>query len=189
MENVENWLYILGFVIYFLLQLRSARKKQNPTSTPEPQASDSPPKSGPITFEEVLKEILDERKQSPAPQPKAEAPVPSTPAKVVRRNSPMSSTSYDKTLRPKFLDQVDDEARSLELIPVRSKKFEHEKPFYAKLETNVPEVGLGADYQRGSIFKEFEVNKPKESKYAKMFRNPASLKEAIVAAEILKPKF
>lgn len=184
MEKLENWLYILGFIVYFLLQLRSARKKQSPTTPQEGSKPESDQRPGPITFEEVLKEILEERKQPPAPKPEITA----QPA-VTKRNSPMTSQALDKTLKPKHTEasNQDDEARSLELIPDQKKRLN--KKLYPQLETNIPEVGLGDDYQRGSIFKEFETSKPKESKYAKLLRNPASLKEAIVAAEILKPKF
>lgn len=167
MEDISNWLYIVAAVVYFLVQLRGAKKKLPPPAAPTEQSRTPEPAPRTITFEDVLKEILEERKTpTPAPPPVAK-PV------VVRREMRKPQLTQAPERRPlkpsKAVSFTDDEGKSLEEL--------------------APSTGLSAEYQRGSLFKQFAHEEVKVNPYTELLRNPKTFRQAIITAEILKPKF
>ncbi len=182
MEDYSNWLYIIAGIIYFIFQLRGARKKapQN-TGNPNQERTETTP-----TFEEVLKEILEERKLEKInpPMPKeALEPVPVVVRKPASDPLPSRSTAFKKPSAQSL--------PSKKMIKAKTGKTEIDT-YYTEnksLESTNPSTGLDESYERGSLFKEFQHEEKKENIYSVLLKNPQTLKQAIIASEILKTKF
>jgi hypothetical protein len=171
MEDISNWLYIVAAVVYFLIQLRGAKKKAPAPNTPQEQNRTPEPAPRTITFEDVLKEILEERKTPPpAPQP-APSPV-SKPIEVKRemRKPQLTQAPEKRSLKPsKSVAYKDEEGKSLEVLE--------------------SSTGLPVEYKRGSLFNQFAQDEVKVNPYSELLKNPKTLRQAVITAEILKPKF
>ncbi|MFD2244979.1 hypothetical protein [Pontibacter ruber] len=170
MEDFKIILYILAAVAYFLFNAwRKAFKGNNEAAPPAEQRP---------------------RQRSVAQQPVR--PVPQRPA--------VPPTSFEDILRelqPK-LERAREEARTITESPVREAKPE---PILSKYEIPQRTLSLENPVEAKEATKraqlrripEFEayVQKPvvAENKYAALLRNPATVRDAVILSEILKPKF
>ena len=181
--DVQFWIYIIIGVIYFLSRMlkkpeqeagtppETARPERRPMHTEQPTAE----RPRQLTFEELLREI--------------------TEAKQVQRREP------EPVPAPEFESyetEFKEEARSLEQIPyddaenarvfkvyqdAKNQVFERQS-----LEETLRLKDTVVDFRKFEAFEKQGQNKLLDD-YARLIRNPQSLRQAVVMSEILKRKF
>ena len=156
-----NIIYIVAVIAYFIYQMTKKKGEDLPDS---PESSNPTPQKG-VTFEDLLKEIR-EAQNPKRPEPAAPSPKP-IPVHE-RRTSP----------KKKVIEPEDDEIEYYEGTFNATKK----NPYQAYAEKpSIPKAPV--------IKMDYDALEPKKvNPYAQKLRNPKSVKEAIVLAEILNRK-
>lgn len=191
MDSFQFWLYVIIAIIYVLS--RALKKKdQSPAEppgdyeqrqfSPPPKTSSSTPGERPLTFEELLREITESKKQQ-APEPYSRS---------VSTSKRTEYVDYDEDLK--------EEAEGLETIGEEDYR-KREDAIYDVYENakkqafSQPSLEeslslMDTDVKFGK-FKAFETSEEKSvlDNYLKDFRDPEGLKKAVVMSEILKRKF
>lgn len=187
MDNFQFWFYIIVAVIYVISRVLK-KKDQAPGNLPDndrPFTSSENTGSGkgerPLTFEELLKEITESKKEIPGKPYQQPSAIPKRQAEYV---------DYD--------DDLGEEAQDLEDVDYDHKKKDNVYEVYenakkqAFLQPSLEETlkVLDTDMKYGR-FKEFESERQQSvlNDYLKEFRDPEGLKKAVVMSEILKRKF
>jgi len=168
MDRFQFWLYVIIGVVYFISRMRKKQKDLGKGSQIEgpPPTKNTVPKA--LSFEDLLREITQGKSQ------------------------PAADTVVD------YDDNLEDEEQDLEDVEYDYRKedkvfetYENAKQ-QAFLRPSLEETIKLSDTAVGfGKFKEFDGAKGRNlaAEYLKDFRNPASLKKAVVLAEILKTKF
>lgn len=185
--DFEFWIYVIIGIVYFLTRLFKKAEPGN-TEVPPPQrkerprpASAAPEPSGegrPLTFEELLREIT-EAKRQPKPQPRPEPEPQPVPVYEPYEQDPGPEA---KSLEEVGVDEVSTATRwkGYEQIPADYERVSLEEKL--RLEDTV------VDFKRFDVFEKREDKKPLEE-YIRIMRNPEALRQAFVMSEILQRKF
>lgn len=168
--DLGNIIYIIAVIGYFIYQ---ATRKKGAQEMPESgEATPEAPQKG-MSFEELLREIRDAQKplgEARIPEPRAPKPAP-VPVEIPRAKPVVR--------KPVLVEEDDEEARYYEGSYAKHKS----NPYQAYNEKVI------ADLQSGVKFDYDTSSKTQVNPYAKLLRNPKTLKEAVVVSEILKPKY
>lgn len=160
--DLGNIIYIVAIIAYFIYQM--TRKKGGEDLPESADTPSSKPERG-VTFEELLKEIRNaQNPQHPVPAPPAPKPVP----------------VHERRVRSKkaVLEPEDDEIQYYEGTFNATKKNPYQDYADKKSIPSAPVVKM-----------DYDALEPKKvNPYAEKLRNPKSVKEAIVLAEILNRK-
>lgn len=168
MDDIQIILYILAAVAYFLfMQWRKAfqapadQDKEHPQpKRPQPQQPQRPA----TTFEDILRELQPKVEQRKAEFENAKEVVREevTPLETIRQQMP-TYKSYEQ-LPPKVLSW--EKAADAKEALMRSKE------------------------RRQPVFKAYTQEREEPiNRYAKMLRNPATVKDAFILSEIFKRKY
>ncbi|MEJ8802257.1 hypothetical protein [Pontibacter sp. H249] len=171
MEDFKIILYILAAVAYFLFtQWRKAfsAPEQEEEERPKPkrvqqQQPQQPPR--PVTsFEDILRELQPKMEQDRAePIPAREFAREVTPAPLATATESTTKYKSYEQAAPKILSWE----KKAEAIEAQKRSMERRQP----------------------VFKAYNQEKAPESRYAKLLRNPTTVKDAVILTEILKRKF
>jgi hypothetical protein len=169
----------------------------NENGNPVPQTNLPPRKTGPTSFEDLLdefgeitrkKEKQGEEKVAEAntARKKAEQTLDKTRKKVSQRmtqkEEPKNFETREKERREKSSSDEAALERSKASYETKAGKVNYEDPKYADYE------GLNDHKKRFAPFEE-EVKSSRSNKYARLLKNPQSLKTAFLLGEILKRKY
>lgn len=173
--DFQYWLYIIIGIIYLISQFRKKSEPQDEnTGVPNAERNRAPGER-PLSFEELLKEIT--QGKSPERKPVAANPIPQRPVVAT------------------YNEDEDEEERSIEKA---NQRYRTENRYYEDAKTlafNRPSLEETMKHEdtdmRFGRFMEFEDNKVQNlaTEYLEEFKNPTSLKKAIVMSEILQRKF
>ena len=174
--DLGNILYIVAVLAYFIYQATKGKKREKPENDPTPDE----PVNRPNSFEDLLREIREAQQpkpaKKPAPAPKIEQakPVESYPW----RDEPEEKYQQEwKKKKPIYeAEPADDE------IQYYSGAFEHTKSELSKTSKGVPEIPTVKKVKDEKTY-------GTSSKYARMLKNPESIKDAVVLKEILDRKY
>jgi hypothetical protein len=183
MDNYKIWIYVIIGVIYLLSRLRKKepeppqREDAQPSRDFEPTHSYQPksiqPKAKPLTFEELLKEITQEKQ--PVPQPVSRQP---------------ESVDYD--------DNLGEEEQDLEDLDTDYRKKSNVFQTYEQAKSdafNRPSLEETMKIEdtvvKFSKFKVFEEEKRRDllEEYTRDLQDPEGFKKAVVLSEILNRRF
>lgn len=188
MDNLQFWLYVIVAVIYMVAQARK-KKKPQPGSAPErpvpvgqkrqPQRTQAPaPKKGP-SFEDLLREITEAKRQVERPRPTPTPRPAPKPAYVdydddieEEGRKPLESPDFDYRKSDKIFD-----------IYEEAKKQAFNRP---SLEESLVE----SEPSTYSRFKEFDLAPQKRlgQDYLAMLKDPNGFKNALILSELLNRK-
>ena len=180
MDSFQFWIYVIIGVIYFISRMRKKQarqggevpeNRQGPARERERVRPANPDRgTGPkaFTFEELLKEIT-------------ESKTPREPEPVV---------DYDDDLREEIqdLEDVEYDYRKDEDTFATYEEAKKQAFLRPSLEETMK---VGDTVVSFGKFKEFEARAERNlaKEYLKEFRNPSSVKKAVVMSEILRQKF
>lgn len=177
MDENKIWYYLVLGIIYFVFNRFFKKTKERPDADPERSFSETKtePTEKPLSFEELLREITEGKKQANQPPPK---PVPTT-----------QYVNYD--------DDIDEEEQDLEDV---NYDYKNQDKIYETYEKAKNEA-----FQRPSLeetmnlepigtfgrFQEFEDNEKNTvlSEYSEAFNDPEGVKKAFVLSEIFNRKY
>jgi hypothetical protein len=181
--DLGNIVYIVAVLAYFIYQATRGKKKNQEENQPE--MSDEPQQK-PVSFEDLMREIRDAQKPKQAqPERPRMQPVPvdqPKPVEYKRAAEPVVRPEWRPDPAPavkrfptKKWEEDDDEIEHYEGA------FEKTKSELTKTSKGIPEI---------PSFKEIsvETSYAGRSRYARMLKNPKSIKDAIVLKEILDRK-
>ncbi|MBN3582134.1 hypothetical protein JYB64_07025 [Algoriphagus aestuarii] len=162
--DLGNILYLVAVIGYFIYQMT---KKKNPVETDQSGDLPEQKKERPATFEDLMREI----REAQQPQKPRAQPIPPKPEPV-----------KEEYKRPDSVFQRRSEKRDDDEISYYDGAYEKAKTAAEKAvpisELEFTDIGLKAYGKR-------EV---KENRYAKLMKNPQSVKDAVVLSEILNRK-
>ncbi|MDN4165343.1 hypothetical protein QWY31_07510 [Cytophagales bacterium LB-30] len=179
MDEIGNWIYVIVGIIYMISRVLKTKKPAEQVDTGSSRPAR--PKTQPVTFEDLLKELTGEVPE-PAPKPvqrRAEVqdepyehPFSKKKSQEVRRPEPdysISTFSEDKTSRfNKYKEKKDISLEtSYKSQPISERKNLHDDPYHEKAASN----------ETASKVKEMLVGGPED------------LKKAIILSEILNRKY
>ena len=157
-----NIIYIVAIIAYFIYQMT---RKKGAEELPDSSGPENPQPEKGVTFEDLLKEIR-EAQNPKRPEPAAPAP------------KPIPTHERQASVKRKVTEPEDDEIRYYEGTFNATKK----NPYQAYAEKpSIPKAPV--------IKMDYDALEPKKvNPYAQKLKNPKSVKEAIVLAEILNRK-
>lgn len=193
--DIQFWIYLILAIIYIVSRAMKKAENQAPETQGqrpsrqadrERTASTERPKT--LTFEELLREITE-----------AKQPQKASPQQVPAR------TEYVKSEVVDYDDQIEEEARDLEVVDYDRRKVDYELrkkerrniayEDAKRMAFNRPSLEetmrLGDTNVQFEKFKEFEMEKKPDllDQYTREFRDREGLKKAVVLSEILNRKF
>ncbi|MEB2775252.1 hypothetical protein SYJ56_08025 [Algoriphagus sp. D3-2-R+10] len=182
--DLGNILYIVAVLAYFIYQATKGRKKNQ---NGESQEMADEPDQKPVSFEDLMREIRDAQKpkqaeptkprMQPAPvnQPKP-IEYQRTAEPVVRPEWRADPAPAVKRFPTKKWEEADDE------IEYYQGAFEKTKSDLTKTSKGIPEI---------PSLKEVTVESSSygRSRYARMLKDPQSIRDAIVLKELLDKKY
>ncbi len=179
MDENKIWYYLVLGIIYFVFNRFFKKAKENPDTNPQRPSSETrtEPTEKPLSFEELLREITEGKKQASQPKPKPK-PVPTT-----------QYVDYD--------DDIDEEEQDLEDVNYDYKNQDKIYETYEKAKKEAfdrPSLEESMKLEpMGSFgrFKEFEDNEKNTvlSEYSEAFNDPEGVKKAFVLSEIFNRKY
>lgn len=165
-------IYIIAIIAYFIYQASKKKKSLDPMDSDDNQPE--APQKG-LTFEELLKEIRNAQNTTAPEPPKPVIQETQRPAPIPP-NFPQAKAQPRRRFEP--VEEVDDEAKFYEGSFESTKK---KNPYQELANKTFAEP----EFKR---FKSQEIATPKVNPYAKLLKNPKTVKEAIIVSEILRPK-
>ncbi|WP_339880716.1 hypothetical protein [uncultured Algoriphagus sp.] len=181
--DLGNIVYIVAVLAYFIYQATKGKKK-NQGADPE-QMSDVPEQK-PVSFEDLMREIRDAQKSKPVTptQPRAQPLPANQPREVVYERAGDTSSRPEwradpapavKRFPTRKLEEDDDEIEHYEGA------FERTKSELTKTSKGIPEIPSLKEVAEENSY----ISK---SRYARMLKNPQSIRDAVVLKEILDRK-
>jgi type IV secretory pathway VirB10-like protein len=182
--DLGNIVYIVAVLAYFIYQA-TKNKKKNQGADPD-QMSDVPEQK-PASFEDLMREIRDAQK----PKPVAPAKPKMQPAPVAQPKEVVYERAGEIESRPEWRA---DPAPAVKRFPTKKWEegdddeiqyyqgaFEKVKSDLTRTSKGIPEI---------PSFKEVaeETSYTSKSRYARMLKNPQSIRDAVVLKEILDRK-
>lgn len=169
--DLGNIIYIIAIIVYFIYQVTNGKKKARNPEMPDNQSPED--EREPVTFEDLLKEIRDIQEGKPREEARPK-PKPQIPPKRRESFEPIKAEKVP-TSSYKPIEELDDE------IQYYHGAFEKVDPKATKTSDGIPEIPSSSTAER---FIKYQ-SKKKVNPYAKLVKNRASLKNAIVLKEIL----
>lgn len=181
--DLGNIVYIVAVLAYFIYQATKGKKKNQGT---DPEQMSDVPEQKPVSFEDLMREIRDAQK----PKPVAPAPPKMQPAPVNQPREIVYERAGDGASRPEWradpapavkrfptrkLEEDDDEIQHYEGA------FERAKSDLSKTSKGIPEIPSLKEVAE-------ETSYTSKSRYARMLKNPQSIRDAVVLKEILDRK-
>ncbi len=176
--DAGNIIYVLAVLAYFIYQATQGKKRKQEQEESRTGESGDEPVDAPVSFEELLKEIRSAQRPKPRNEPVPELkerPVYQEPVATVRpdvyRPQPVI------TRRSEAREEMDDEIQHYEGA------FQHQTSELSKTSKGIPEIPSFAAMRE-------DRKSAKSNRYARMLKNPETLRDSIVLSEILgKRKF
>lgn len=181
--DLGNIVYIVAVLAYFIYQATKGKKK-NQGADPE-EMSDAPEQK-PVSFEDLMREIRDAQK----PKQVAPAQPKMQPAPVNQPKEVIYERAGDGASRPEWRA---DPAPAVKRFPTRKMEedddeiqhyegaFERTKSELTKTSKGIPEIPSLKEVAE-------ETSYTSRSRYARMLKNPQSIRDAVVLKEILDRK-
>jgi hypothetical protein len=183
MDSFQFWLYVIIAVIYLVSRTMKKRPANQPVDRPQPRPDKpvskfEPPPAKPtapskqLTFEDLLKEIMESKTAEPKP--------------------PLPQEKYEN-----YEEELVDEMEDLEDVnydyrkdKVASEFQEAEQQAFLRpsLEETMRIENTDTKFEKFKVFKE-EAQVNLMDKYLVDFYDPEGLKKAVVMSEILQRKF
>lgn len=183
MDGLGNIVYIVALLAYFIYQATRGKKKNQ--GEDQPEMSDEPQQK-PVSFEDLMREIRDAQKPrqveptkptmqpTPVEQPK--------PVEYKRAAEPYERPEWRPDPAPavkrfpaKKIEEADDE------IEYYRGAFEEAKSELSNTSAGIPDIPSLKE-------KAEETSYSSKSRYARMLKDPQSIKDAVVLKEILDRK-
>ena len=181
--DLGNIVYIVAVLAYFIYQATKGKKSNQ--SENQPEITDGPQQK-PVSFEDLMREIRDAQKPKPvAPaKPKMQPAPVNQPKEVVYERAGDTSTRPEwradpapavKRFPTRKLEEDDDEIQHYEGA------FERTKSDLSRTSKGIPEIPTLKEVAEESSY-------TSRSRYARMLKDPQSIKDAVVLKEILDRK-
>jgi hypothetical protein len=178
MDNIKIWIYVIIGVVYLLSRLRKKQPEPQERQDAQPSRDLAPtqsyqPKSKPLTFDELLKEITQEKQ--PVSKPSSRQP---------------QYVDYD--------DNLGEEEQDLEDLDTDYRKKSNVFQTYERAKSeafNRPSLEETMKIEdtivKFSKFKVFEEEKRRDllEEYTRDLQDPEGFKKAVVLSEILNRRF
>lgn len=173
----KYWLWIIIGIVYLLSSLRKKQAKPSVPERTEPRRDQEVPvPEKTMTFEELLKEIMEgkEHKTNPTPPKPASKPRVKVGEQIGKEEEDLEDVNYDYRKRDKIYDVYES-----------AKKEAFNRP---SLEETLKLQDTDTKFGR---FAEFEQSKQRDliKEYLGDFQDKEGLKKAFIASEILQRKF
>ncbi|WP_425638854.1 hypothetical protein ACPUEN_04495 [Algoriphagus yeomjeoni] len=181
--DLGNIVYIVAVLAYFIYQATKGKKKNQ---TEDQAEMSGEPQQKPVTFEDLMREIRDAQKPK---QPEPAKPR-MQPASVAQAKEVVYERAGDTTSRPEWRA---DPAPAVKRFPTKKIEedddeiqhyqgaFEQTKSELTRTSKGIPEIPSLKEVAE-------ESSSTSKSRYARMLKNPQSIKDAIVLKEILDRK-
>ncbi|WP_439487263.1 hypothetical protein [Algoriphagus sp.] len=175
--DLGNIVYIIAILAYFIYQATRGKKKNQ--SPADQDSLPSEPEEKPTTFEDLLREIRDAQK----PKPAEPAPPRVEPAPVEYKRA------AEPVVRPEWRP---DPAPAVKRFPTKKwgeeeDEIENYQGEFEKTDSDLTKTSKGIPEIPSLKETALETSYTK-SKYARLMKDPKSLKDAIVLKEILDRK-
>lgn len=161
--DLGNLVYIVAVIAYFIYQATKKKKQEIPDLT---EVENEKKSSQPTTFEDLMREI----REAQAPKK------PSRPIAVEKPPVKEIPSRVERSVPKKWYEQEDDE------ISYYDGAFEKSKSLAAK-PVSVPQLNFSDPTKK--VYSKRESN---ENRYAKLLKDPQSIKDAVIISEILNRK-
>ncbi|SFT49303.1 hypothetical protein SAMN04489724_0987 [Algoriphagus locisalis] len=183
MDGIGNILYVVAVLAYFIYQATKGKKKNQGE---DPGEMADAPEQRPVSFEDLMREIRDAQK----PKPIAPAQPKMQPAPVNQPREVVYERAGDTSTRPEWRA---DPAPAVKRFPTRKLEeddeeiqrykgaFEDAKSDLTKTSKGIPEIPSLKEAAEESSYNS-------RSRYARMLKNPQSIRDAVVLKEILDRK-
>ncbi|WP_215223560.1 hypothetical protein [Echinicola shivajiensis] len=174
MDN-GTWIYIIISIIFFIVNALTKKKKGNGQELDETgeELSNDEPRRKPVSFEELLKEIRQEQQGRNFEETEQEELFDEEPKEVVYPNVEVVTEPTKRPSEIKYYEgtyQADHSGKGKGLVKLDDQvEIDPDKKILKEVE-EVAEDNVGSN------------------RYRRMLKDPQSLKDAIVVAEILKRK-
>ncbi|MCE7056148.1 hypothetical protein LZF95_15805 [Algoriphagus sp. AGSA1] len=174
--DLGNLIYIVAILAYFIYQATRGKKKNQ--SPADQDSLPSEPEEKPTTFEDLLREIRDAQKNKPA------EPVPPRidPAPAEYKNE------AEPVVRPEWRP---DPAPAVKRFPTKKwdgEEIENYQGEFEKTNSDLSQTSKGIPEIPSLKETAIETSYTTKSRYARLLKDPKSLKEAIVLKEVLDRK-
>ena len=183
MDGLGNILYIVAVLAYFIYQATKGKKKNQ-----EEQDQQMPDEGQqkPVSFEDLMREIRDAQKPK---QPEPAKPI-MQPAPVAQPREVVYERAGDTSSRPEWRA---DPAPAVKRFPTRKMEedddeIQHYQGAFEKTKSELTRTSKGIPEIPSLKEVEADTSYSSKSRYARMLKNPQSIKDAIVLKEILDRK-
>lgn len=172
--DAGNLIYIIAVIIYFIYSALKKNKGQDEIDLPEtPQEQ-----SKPVSFEDLLKEIRQGQQAREKDLSK------SGQGKAVEDRKPVPA-HYDDPNPRRYQAEVKKQPKAFEKF--QGEVSERERPKLLTLDEQVRLTG-SIEGIKSSLYTESLEKEEGENKYAKLLKNPETVKDAVILGEILNRK-
>lgn len=172
----DSLIYIIVLIIVYIVQFFMKKKEEPGTPAPPDQKTSERPAKRPASLEELLQEMVTAAKGEEVVVKEEEA-MPEPEPQSMEEYRPQYETLED----PYFQYQADRDAEARSIYEDSIRNADKFKTLDEQV--NIEDIKIKFDEP---------ANQEKSlaaSKYAKMFQNPESLKDAIIMSEILNRKY
>lgn len=183
MDGLGNILYIVAILAYFIYQATRGKKKNQDG---EPQEMVDEPDQKPVSFEDLMREIREAQKPKPveAQKPRMQ------PASVDQPKPIDSGRAVEPVVRPEWRA---DPAPAVKRFPAKKMEedddeIEHYQGAFEKAKSDLTKTSKGIPEIPSLKEAIVEPSNTVKSRYARMLKNPQSIKDAVVLKEILDRK-
>lgn len=154
--------YIIAIIIYFIYTSFIQKKAEKPTSDQQEGSEPSPPQKGP-SFDDLLREIRNEQGQR---------------ERDLEESPEAREVEYSEKSSTKEVEATDYETEPKE---VYKNPYQDLKQPLVKLDD---QVDLADDKRILGEVEDVAAENPGSSKYARLLKNPASARDAVILTEI-----
>jgi hypothetical protein len=178
MDNIKIWIYVIIGVIYLLSRLRKKQPEPPQGEDTRPSRNFEPtqsyqPKTKPLTFDELLKEITQEKQ--PVSQPTSRQP------KYVDYDDNLGEEEQD-------LEDLDTDYRKKSNVFQTYEQAKSEAFNRPSLEETMKIEDTVVKFSKFKVFEE-EKRRDLLEEYTRDLRDPEGFKKAVVLSEILNRRF
>ena len=183
MDDIQIWLYIIFGIFYFVSRILKKKKPETPNNS---ETSESPqPEKRPMSFEDLLKEITEDRKVDKSDPP---APVVQPVVKETKRYESAAETikREEEERKEEFLKEgetrhfADEESKAIYERSVKmAKDNAGEFKSFDQFTTTTSKMQRTETVQENSVATELKS----------MLQNKQDVKKAIILNEILARKY
>lgn len=166
--DLGNVIYIVAVVGYFIYKAVSGKKAKELDDNDFPDQNTVPK---PVSFEDLLKEI----REAQSPKKEEEKPIIVQKSKPIAEEYQRPSPVAVKRFHVPEKVEMDDEAQF----------YQGSYNTATQSVTKLSEI----NYEESFLKVELDESSKKINRYAKLLKNPDTLRESLMVGEILKPKY